>query len=901
VNSAFSLILGLSLAGGATCLIVIAASALVKNRLRKSWLYYLWLIALLRFILPVPLSLPFLPDSVGAVTSVISPAAAPAPASALIGSDLPAAPNDVQTETEPALTNNLAGGSTNDAEPAGDAPAGSIAGPAAAALPEGGLISGSTAGTTAGISVNNLLAFIWLTGASAMLLWTVTGYALTCRKLRRGRTLLMRERVPVYKCACVTVPILAGIVRPEIYLPTNFPNPELAVRHELTHLRRGDIWLKWLVQLTVCVHWFNPFVWLMKRELNRLVELACDRAAVRGLDPEERNSYGQMLLDTARTISGRNGELIAFLGKDKHLMAERLRELFHTEKATRRSVTAISALCVVVLATAVLFGVFVSACTANSKTNSPDMQSGAPSVNGTATPSAGASTGVPEGFISDPDVIGTWEPFNLAHTVSDFVPGEKMAFSAYSLVFAPDGVTSLPNETWTNGAVLVADYGFTQNYTIREINGTKYLFLQRPAGYPVDFLGDTYDYYVYKWASEKVDFQLYTDDIDLPFMDDPAVHGTWRYVKNAISSNSPYVSDQISVDAFDVSSPFLGDYARLEMTFSDGGVLRTIISRGALPASRTLTWTKDVVIDPYLKTASAYELKEISGTTYLIMENKAESYIRSKPENRLTKYYTVWIRTPEPAPAEMRLPEDAPPGFVDDPELVGTWMPYGLAQDDYKFTTMWITGSALVAYNNGWTNEPNMTWSKGTLTLSGNYEAADLVREYIIREIGGRRFLYVKPPASSAIYLNMLNMDYEYTVYLWISEPVPDAIYTDDIDLPFVNDPAVLGDWKLAASVRNIDDYNPSASPQFVTYLPQRTMTFADGGSLSLITAGTPGPSGFSWTKGVVIDPYLKTASAYEFREIDGVTYLFMERKDIQNYTHMHVIGGYTVWRKTVG
>jgi hypothetical protein len=49
---------------------------------------------------------------------------------------------------------------------------------------------------------------------------------------------------------------------------------------------------------------------------------------------------------------------------------------------------------------------------------------------------------------------------------------------------------------------------------------------------------------------------------------------------------------------------------------------------------------------------------------------------------------------------------------------------------------------------------------------------------------------------------------------------------------------------------------------------------------------------------GAVIDPYLKTASAYEIREIDGVTYLFMENKETPNYTHMHVLGGYTVWQK---
>jgi hypothetical protein len=550
-----------------------------------------------------------------------------------------------------------------------------------------------------------------------------------------------------------------------------------------------------------------------------------------------------------------------------------------------------TALTAVILVSAVLFGAFLSACKAPS-TAGGDLTSDEPAPDALST----AATGAPEGFVNDPEVIGTWEPFNFTHSVSDFVPREKnYPYSSYNLIFTPDGTTSMPSMTWTNGTVIDADYGITGDYTIREIDGTKYLFLSQGDN-PVDYLGETYEYVVYKWASENAEFTLYTDDIDLPFEDDPAVHGTWRCVSYAYSSDTSLVSKGLTIDFFDTSAPFSGDYANTEMTFSEGGALRTTeASGGTQPVSRELSWTKGAVINLYPKTASSYELREISGTTYLFIEYKGESYIRIPPESRLFKTYTVWVRSPEPAPSEMNLPEGSLYSFINDPALVGTWMPYGLAKNDFEFSAMWREGYTLVAYANGRTNEPNMTWSKGSLTLFGNYEAEDLARDYVIREIGGRRFLFVRPLASSAASLAYYN--YKYTVYLWVSEPVPDAIYTDDIDLPFVNDAAVLGTWKLAASAPSIDGDKP-LTMQYATYLPQETMTFADGGSLSLITAGTSAPSGFSWTKGAVIDPYLKTASAYELREIDGVTYLFMERKDIQNYTHMHVIGGYTVWRK---
>ena len=80
------------------------------------------------------------------------------------------------------------------------------------------------------------------------------------------------------------------------------------------HWRRGDLWSKWLVQLVVCLHWFNPMAYLLKRELSRLSELACDEALIRDMDAAERRAYGQMLLDTLRASSDLGGPMIAVLG-----------------------------------------------------------------------------------------------------------------------------------------------------------------------------------------------------------------------------------------------------------------------------------------------------------------------------------------------------------------------------------------------------------------------------------------------------------------------------------------------------------------------------------------------------------------------------------------------------------
>ena len=81
--------------------------------------------------------------------------------------------------------------------------------------------------------------------------------------------------------------MLSGTLRPVIWLPADpIPEPELryALIHELTHWRRRDVPLKWLTTAAAALHWFNPAVWLAARAVERDCELACDEAAVSGLD-----------------------------------------------------------------------------------------------------------------------------------------------------------------------------------------------------------------------------------------------------------------------------------------------------------------------------------------------------------------------------------------------------------------------------------------------------------------------------------------------------------------------------------------------------------------------------------------------------------------------------------------
>ena len=72
---------------------------------------------------------------------------------------------------------------------------------------------------------------------------------------------------------------------------------------------------KWLVQLTICLHWFNPCIHMMGKEINRLCELSCDERVISSLPENMRNFYGDMLLHAIRIGGSYKDSLSCFTTK----------------------------------------------------------------------------------------------------------------------------------------------------------------------------------------------------------------------------------------------------------------------------------------------------------------------------------------------------------------------------------------------------------------------------------------------------------------------------------------------------------------------------------------------------------------------------------------------------------
>lgn len=139
----------------------------------------------------------------------------------------------------------------------------------------------------------------------------------------------------------IASPLVCGLLAPRIYLPTrmDFGSTELLrhiLSHETMHIRRKDNWLKTVMLVALCIHWFNPLVWILSRYLASDLEMACDEAVLRRYDhgdeaEENKKNYAMSLLAIA--VSGSRQTLL-YSAFSKTEVEKRIQNVLHYRKAS---------------------------------------------------------------------------------------------------------------------------------------------------------------------------------------------------------------------------------------------------------------------------------------------------------------------------------------------------------------------------------------------------------------------------------------------------------------------------------------------------------------------------------------------------------------------------------------
>lgn len=226
----------------------------------------------------------------------------------------------------------------------------------------------NAAGTPA--SINPLIA-VWLTGAVLLALYFVFSYfrirrrfsfdfTADCQDAMRSTGIKILRPVTVHVSSAVEVPLTYGVLRPVILLPkgTDFTDTErlrAVLAHELVHIKKFHAVYKPLLIAALCVHWFNPLVWVMLILANRDIELLCDEAVLQTFGTLEKSVYARVLLEMEEQKAGL---IPMFNSFSKYALEERICSIMNFKRISAGAI---------VLALALIVGVTVAFATSGAE------------------------------------------------------------------------------------------------------------------------------------------------------------------------------------------------------------------------------------------------------------------------------------------------------------------------------------------------------------------------------------------------------------------------------------------------------------------------------------------------------------------------------------------------------
>ncbi|MDE5866885.1 MAG: M56 family metallopeptidase, partial [Lachnospiraceae bacterium] len=168
------------------------------------------------------------------------------------------------------------------------------------------------------ITLLDIMALIWMFGSLVLISMHLISYFHYKRQVMKKGTIINDTRILYqmyklkhelnikYKIHAIEFteadsPMIIGFLKPILVLPkTQYSSEELffILKHELVHLKRGDVYLKLLFVAVNAVHWFNPLIWIMQKEAVIDMELSCDEKVTQGTNYIVRKAYTETLFST---------------------------------------------------------------------------------------------------------------------------------------------------------------------------------------------------------------------------------------------------------------------------------------------------------------------------------------------------------------------------------------------------------------------------------------------------------------------------------------------------------------------------------------------------------------------------------------------------------------------------
>ena len=321
----FAMVLRMSLAGSIVTLLLFASQKMAKIRFSAKWRYYSGIAALIFLLLPMDAGLLLFGENISLPFFSKQPVAE-------------ISKSEKNGDFKHAADIGFSFGDMSDSK-------NTIQARSPAAKKKPGINSGDAL---------KIAAYVWLLGIAVLSAMKIAKYAKSKRYLKKSavdmryseiykmfkqckEALKIKRKIGLY-CHCgISTPMAAGLFDPAVYLPDIALEAEetrLILEHELIHVKRRDLWYKFILMAARVIHWFNPLCFLLEKETNILCELSCDETLVKDMGKNEKKFYCRTILNTISAANDKLSVIHATMGDGRKQIERRFENMLSYKKGT---------------------------------------------------------------------------------------------------------------------------------------------------------------------------------------------------------------------------------------------------------------------------------------------------------------------------------------------------------------------------------------------------------------------------------------------------------------------------------------------------------------------------------------------------------------------------------------
>lgn len=302
----FKAILITSAVGSVLATLLLLLRPITKRCFGCTWQYYAWIIVFIVMMLPVTIRLPQVTNN--------------------IASDVPLRMEQTSTSAsvQPELENVqqipiLA----VDTEPLGE--------------------STVTALKDISFEITDMMCYSWLVGLILILTINLIRYLLFLRAISKNSVVIScpgidANKITTMKTSMIDAPLMVGIFSPLLLLPDidmSEENLNYILLHELTHYKRHDLWYKWFAMLANTVHWFNPFAYIVSKQIDQECEISCDLSVVANMDEKNQKGYMNTILILVSQTKTNNKLFTTAMANNKNQIKRRFTMIRNASKKSK--------------------------------------------------------------------------------------------------------------------------------------------------------------------------------------------------------------------------------------------------------------------------------------------------------------------------------------------------------------------------------------------------------------------------------------------------------------------------------------------------------------------------------------------------------------------------------------